>query len=63
MKVSLNLEQKKLLSSFFNSIAVAWFIGAFVVPKLSPEFDLLTLAKYIGNMIIALAIAVYLLKE
>jgi len=42
MRFFLNSDQEKALSTFFNNIAVAWFIGLFVVPKLSSDLDLLT---------------------
>lgn len=63
MSVKLNWEQRKALSSFFISIAVAWFIDAFVSPQISPEFNLLTLIRYLVNMIGALILALMFLKE
>lgn len=63
MEVSLNSSQRKALSSFFNNVAVAWFVGAFVTPQITPEFGPLTILRYLGNMIITLYFAMFLLKE
>ena len=63
MRVFVNASQKRALSSFFSNVAVAWFVGAFVTPVISSEFTLLTIIRYLVNMIIALYLALYLLKE
>lgn len=63
MKIVFNKNQREGLSSFFNNIAVAWFVGLFVVPRLSGEFDILTVIRFIVNIIGALAISLYFLKE
>lgn len=63
MKVLLNLEQKKSLSSFFNSLAVGWFLALFATPNIAESFNPLTLVIYLVNMIGALYISLFLLKE
>ena len=63
MATSLNLEQRKALSSFFIGIAIAWFVGLFVAPKLSDAFDTLTITRYIVNIISTLYISLYLLRR
>jgi hypothetical protein len=59
----LNTQQRKNLASFFNSLAVAWFVGAFVVPYINFEFTWLILLKYIVNIIADLTISHLLLLE
>lgn len=59
----LNSSQKKELSTFFNNIAVAYFIGIFVVPQLSLEFDILDVIRYIILGIFSLFIALLFLQE
>jgi|GEM_PF-3053480 len=63
MKIKLNKKQKEAISSFFMSLSVAWFIGLFVVPRLSLEFDILTFAKYVVNMIGTFVLGLLFLKE
>lgn len=63
MQFSLNISQRKALSQFFISIAVAWFVGAFITPQIAPEFGPLTLIRYIGNMFGAILLSLYFLKE
>lgn len=63
MKVILNFSQKKSLSSFFNNIAVGWFIAGIVAPSLTLEFDLLTLTKVIANILLNLYLSLILLRE
>lgn len=63
MKLSLNLEQRKVLSSFLNSLAVAWFVAAFITPSLEPEVSALTYLTYIANMVFALYLSIAFLKE
>lgn len=63
MILHLNSDQRRNLASFFNSIAVAWFVGAFVVPYLSQEFNWLILCKYIVNIIADLTVSHILLTD
>lgn len=63
MKMEINSSQKKAISGFFVNIAVAWFVGAFVTPKISPDFDTLTLIRYLANMIGAIVLALFFLKD
>lgn len=63
MKIEFNFSQRKALSSFFNNIAVAWFIGAFVTPQIVTSLDPLTLLRYLANMVLALYISLLCLKE
>lgn len=63
MKITLNQKQRENLASFFTTIAAAWFVALFVVPKLSNEFDILTVLRFIVNIIGTLAISLYFLKE
>lgn len=58
----LNGSQKKALSSFFVSIAVAWFSAIFAVPVFEPQVNLLTLSRFGINMLGAIYIALFLLK-
>lgn len=59
----LNVEQRKALSAFFQSLAVAWFVGAFVVPYVSSEFSLLIFLKYIVNIIVNLTLSLLFLYK
>lgn len=52
-----------MVSGFFSNVAVAWFVGLFVAPRLSSEFDALTMVRYGVNMIGTLFISLLLLKE
>ncbi len=61
--MKLNSFQKEALSSFFNNIAVAWFIAAFITPVISSEIKALTTLQFIVNMMGALYISLFLLKE
>lgn len=63
MKVRLNFEQRKSLSGFFSSLSIAWFIAIFATPSIVKDFNLLTTLMYIVNMIGALYISLWLLKE
>lgn len=63
MKLPLNYSQKKVLSSFFINVAVAWFVAAFVTPEITSELNILTLFRYLANMILALFLALLFLKE
>jgi len=56
-----NVEQRKTLASFFTSLAVAWYVGVFVVPYLSSDFTGLIIIKYLGNMLVDLIISYILL--
>jgi hypothetical protein len=58
-----NKDQQRLLSDFFSNIAAAYFIGLFVVPKLTSDFDALTVIKYVVNMIGMLVVALWLLNK
>ena len=62
MKIILNSEQSKSLSSFFNNIAVAWFVAAFVTPNVLAQFYPLNLLLYFANMIGALLLSLLFLK-
>ncbi|MBP9719373.1 MAG: hypothetical protein KBD46_02805 [Candidatus Levybacteria bacterium] len=59
----LNKNQKNTLSDFLKDIALAFFIGLFVVPKLSSDFDTLTTIKYLVNIGMYLTAALLLRKE
>lgn len=63
MNINLNTKQRESLSSFFNNIAVAWFVALFVVPKISREFDVLTVIRFIANIIGTLTISLYFLRK
>lgn len=63
MSFVFNPAQRESLSSFFNNIAVAWFVGLFVVPKLTPDFDALTVLRFLGNMAGALILSLLFLRE
>lgn len=63
MKLTFNQEQRKSLSSFFSSLAVAWFVAAFVTPTIEPNVVLLTYAVYISNMLFALYISLVFLED
>lgn len=45
------------------NVSVAWFVGIFVVPKLTSDFSALTFIKYLVNMVGTFLIGVFLLKE
>lgn len=55
--------QKQSLSTFFNNIAVAWFVAIFITPTLISNVKLLTIIAYAVNMIVALYLSLFLLKE
>ena len=59
-RLDLNIEQRKVLSSFFTSLAVGWFSAIFIVQNLDPHLSVLTLIRYIGSMVLALVLAVLL---
>lgn len=63
MKVRLNFEQRKSLSDFFKSLAVAWFAAAFTVPVVDQQYAPLIIIRFLSNMFIALFVSLYLLKE
>lgn len=63
MILKLNKSQKATLSDFLRDIALAYFIGLFVVPKLSSDFDALTTIKYIVNIGMYLTASLLLRKE
>lgn len=63
MIVKLNKSQRAMLSDFLKDIALAYFIGLFVVPKLSSDFDTLTTIKYLVNIGMYLTAALLLRKE
>lgn len=63
----LNMEQRKSLSNFFNGLAVAWAVAVFVGPNVNLSknliVSLLTIGIYIVNMVVALGISLYLIRE
>jgi hypothetical protein len=59
----LNKKQKEAVAGFCFNIAVAWFVGIFVVPKLTADFDFLTFFKYLVNMSGMFLAGILLLKE
>jgi hypothetical protein len=63
MRVKLNRKQIESISGFFMNISVAWFVGVFVVPKLTSDFTSLTFLKYLVNMVGTFLIGIFLLKE
>lgn len=58
-----NKEQRVALSSLFINIAVGYFTALFIVPNISHNVSWLILVIYIGNIFIAILIALELLKE
>ena len=63
MVIKLNSEQRKSLASFFNSLAVAWFVAVFATPIIAFDITALTIVRYLVNMVSALVVAHYLLKD
>lgn len=63
MIILLNQDQKKSLSSFFNNVAVAWFVVTFITPAIKPEIGLLTFLVYIVNIIGNIYLSLYLLGK
>lgn len=63
MKLKLNKKQIESISGFCMNISVAWFVGIFVVPRLSSDFTTLTFFRYLVNMVGAFLIGVLILKE
>lgn len=63
MITSLNKAQREGLADFFKNAAVGWFTAAFTIPYLTSTYDLLTQLRYLASMVLALYIAMYLLKE
>ncbi len=61
--IQFNISQRKALSAFLNNIAAAWFVGLFVAPRLSTEFDTLIILRYLVNIIGALYLSLSLLKN
>ena len=62
-KFSFNVEQRKSLAEFLNTIAAAWFVTLFATPTIAPGVSWLTFIIYIGNILIALIISMQLLRE
>lgn len=62
MNILLNLSQKKALSNFFSNVAVAWFVALFITPSIR-DIDPLTVLRFIANMVFALYLSLFLLKE
>jgi hypothetical protein len=58
-----NIEQRKSLAAFFNSLAVAWFVALFATPSVAKDVSLLTLIQYLVNMLLALFFSLYFLKD
>ena len=54
----LNIEQKRMLVSFFTSISVAWVVAIFATPTFGRDANLLTLFRYTVNMIITFCTAI-----
>ena len=63
MIILLNLDQKKSLSTFFNNVAVAWFVITFITPAIKPEIGLLTYLVYIVNILSNIYFSLYLLRK
>ena len=63
MKNILNKKQTEAVAAFCFNISVAWFIGIFVVPKLTSDFTSLTFFKYLANMSGMFLAGILLLKE
>lgn len=63
MRITLNLAQRRSLSTFFNNIAVAWFGAAFITPSIELSFNPLTIIKFLVNMIAALYLSLVFLED
>ena len=59
----LNFDQRKALSQFFNGVAVAWFAAFFSVPVIEPQISVLTMLQIIANIVGALGLSLYVLKD
>lgn len=59
----LNTKQRESLASFFNSIAVGWFLALFSVPFLGSQIPLLTMIQLVVNIVGALYISLYFLRN
>lgn len=55
--------QRKQLADFFTTIAAAWFIGLFVAPRITSEFDIFTIMRYILNCLMMLLLALVMVRE
>lgn len=63
MKITFNFDQRKSLSSFFNSIAVAWFVALFIPPTITPYFNpLITVTQFV-NMLGALYLSLFIIEK
>jgi len=61
--IQFNISQKQAFSTFFNNLAVAWFVALFASPTIARDINWLTLIQYLVNMFLALFVSIYLLKE